>query len=462
MGTNFGFEKVRFVSPVKVGSRICAKSTIASAELKGDTINVTKTMTIEIEARKIPLWSAIRSCSSSPAEQEAAPMNQPTEVDLPAAGNRIVALDAVRGIAALSVVLAHLTAMNQAVYSPRSITSWPEWAMRLTPIHLLWSGPTSVITFFVLSGFVLSVPFLRRAKRHSPSTVQWVSFYPKRLIRLYLPAWGAILLALLIAAATHGRTFSSASIFLFHQIPRPTGGTVLQDALLVGHISNLDAPLWTLGLEILASMLLPLFILVARLQRVPIWLRITAMAIVAALAGGAGHRNIALLATFGLGVLLAALAVDDPAWIHTLGARKWGSLLLISLVLLNASPLIGVVQPGHHIGIFLANLLPCLGAVGMVAAVVFWESCARALSWKPLEWLGSRSFSLYLTHFPVIVAVAYFISPSRLLLLIVVGVAASLLLAELFARIVEQPSHRLSKRAGSVINSWAERRVGGR
>src|SRR6476469_4366388 len=35
MGLNYGFEKVRFVSPVKVGSRIRARAVLAAAELKG-------------------------------------------------------------------------------------------------------------------------------------------------------------------------------------------------------------------------------------------------------------------------------------------------------------------------------------------------------------------------------------------------------------------------------------------
>src|SRR5258707_8806913 len=34
MGVNYGFEKVRFVSPVKVGSRIRARSVLAAVDLK--------------------------------------------------------------------------------------------------------------------------------------------------------------------------------------------------------------------------------------------------------------------------------------------------------------------------------------------------------------------------------------------------------------------------------------------
>lgn len=49
MGVNYGFEKVRFVSPVKVGSRIRARSTLAKVERKDNWIQTTRTMTVEIE-----------------------------------------------------------------------------------------------------------------------------------------------------------------------------------------------------------------------------------------------------------------------------------------------------------------------------------------------------------------------------------------------------------------------------
>jgi acyl dehydratase len=54
MGINYGFEKVRFVSPVKVGSRVRGRSTLARVERKGDWIQTTRTMTVEIEGEDKP------------------------------------------------------------------------------------------------------------------------------------------------------------------------------------------------------------------------------------------------------------------------------------------------------------------------------------------------------------------------------------------------------------------------
>ena len=55
MGVNYGFEKVRFVNPVKVGSRIRATSVLAAVDLKDpNSIQTTRTMTVEIEGEDKP------------------------------------------------------------------------------------------------------------------------------------------------------------------------------------------------------------------------------------------------------------------------------------------------------------------------------------------------------------------------------------------------------------------------
>jgi len=54
MGLNYGFEKVRFVNPVKVGSRVRARSVLAKIELKEPWIQTTRTMTVEIEGQPKP------------------------------------------------------------------------------------------------------------------------------------------------------------------------------------------------------------------------------------------------------------------------------------------------------------------------------------------------------------------------------------------------------------------------
>lgn len=54
MGVNYGFDKVRFISPVKVGSRIRAHAELSKVELKGNAIQTTRTFTVEIEGESKP------------------------------------------------------------------------------------------------------------------------------------------------------------------------------------------------------------------------------------------------------------------------------------------------------------------------------------------------------------------------------------------------------------------------
>jgi acyl dehydratase len=55
MGVNYGFDKVRFLSPVKVGSRVRASSVLAAVEAKdANTLQVTRTITVDIEGEAKP------------------------------------------------------------------------------------------------------------------------------------------------------------------------------------------------------------------------------------------------------------------------------------------------------------------------------------------------------------------------------------------------------------------------
>lgn len=55
MGVNYGFDKVRFVNPVKVGSRIRASQVLSAVDQKDPSnLQVTRTITVEIEGEAKP------------------------------------------------------------------------------------------------------------------------------------------------------------------------------------------------------------------------------------------------------------------------------------------------------------------------------------------------------------------------------------------------------------------------
>ncbi len=88
----------------------------------------------------------------------------------------------------------------------------------------------------------------------------------------------------------------------------------------------------------------------------------------------------------------------------------------------------------YYGGMLLAALLTVLVMVSLLSPGT---ALARAFSCAPLQWLGGRSFELYLWHYPVIVLLdADGYAPWWLKL---VAVAVSLVLAELAWRFVEKP-----------------------
>ena len=55
MGVNYGFDRIRFVSPVPVGSRIRARATLGAVDLKGpNDLQISRTMVVEIEGQERP------------------------------------------------------------------------------------------------------------------------------------------------------------------------------------------------------------------------------------------------------------------------------------------------------------------------------------------------------------------------------------------------------------------------
>ena len=101
-------------------------------------------------------------------------------------GQRNGALDGLRGLAAFSVFLSHAQGMIPA-------TALME-TLRSSPARILWDGAAAVSLFFVLSGFVLALPFIGPiAKR-----LDVADFLVRRVFRIYPAYLVAIGLSLLL------------------------------------------------------------------------------------------------------------------------------------------------------------------------------------------------------------------------------------------------------------------------
>ncbi|HWI75194.1 MAG TPA: hypothetical protein VNT55_24745, partial [Baekduia sp.] len=91
------------------------------------------------------------------------------------------------------------------------------------------------------------------------------------------------------------------------------------------------------------------------------------------------------------------------------------------------------------------------GAILAVVLPLVYASVARPLCSAPMQWLGTRSFSLYLVHFPIVLACAYGFGRPGLPVLAATAIPASLLAAEAFHRVVERPCHRLARAATAQV-----------
>ena len=328
----------------------------------------------------------------------------------------------------------------------------PIWWLEFTPLKLLTAGNEAVLIFFVLSGFVLAVPVLR-----APS-YDWVAYYFRRTIRLYLPVIASIALAAIVIYAHPQKSGNGSSWVDAYSVKSPSWGLFLQSLDIFEPANAVNNPLWTLRWEMIFSLALPFFVFGALLVRRQ-WVPVLVGAVVLVFLGTLKDVSFLLyLPVFFCGSVLAANADRLLEWSTRVRGRPgvsiaWLALLLGGCVLLIAHWLL---QPFLTHAVIVDEFLLGLsfvGAVVIVAVAFLWRPFEAALTVAPVRWLGRVSFSLYLVHVPIILAFANVFGAGNWPLTVAVAIPVSLVVAELFARFVEQPAHRLSKRVGSAVSA---------
>jgi peptidoglycan/LPS O-acetylase OafA/YrhL len=117
---------------------------------------------------------------------------------LPATG-RLQSIDALRGMAALGVVLYHAVSQTQKAV-PQNFFKWP-----VKLIQFLTSfGYIGVFLFFVISGFCIHLQWAKSRAGGKQTAIQFGSFWKRRIRRLYPPYLIAFALFMLMAAWTTG------------------------------------------------------------------------------------------------------------------------------------------------------------------------------------------------------------------------------------------------------------------
>jgi peptidoglycan/LPS O-acetylase OafA/YrhL len=365
---------------------------------------------------------------------------------------RIAHLDSLRGIAALIVVLHHCLVTFPRFWSvyQRPATSPLTRLLGNTPLHLLWDGPEFVLVFFTLSGFVLSLPYW------GGKSLTYGQFVVRRVLRIYPSYFVAIVIGMaLMTLLSHG-PIHGLSAWASQFWNRPLDGKIVADQifLMASDGDNyIDTPVWSLVVEMHASLLFPLLILAI------CWSEFGAVAIAFALAlfgdwaariDPGGHPFLTSFATsanflwlFVVGAIMARHRAELGQFVSRIPFAVQLVVLAGALVALNAIWQFGASEPWRF--------LEQIGAIALVASAAFMPWMKRILDVAPLRWLGKISYSLYLIHFIVLFTLLYaFRAEITLPRLLIVVPTLSILAAALLYRFVEMPSiawgHRLSER----------------
>jgi peptidoglycan/LPS O-acetylase OafA/YrhL len=316
-------------------------------------------------------------------------------------------VDAVRGIAALLVVLDHGGL-------PRSLPL-PFDGPLLNGAKVLICAPAAVLVFFVLSCFCIHAAHIGRA-------LDTRQFIIRRFVRLVVPLAAATLLAYSLGERW------------FHQ---PFGHAVI----------------WSLACEAIYYLIYP--ILQARLTTSRHWWRAMVLSFgVAAVVGWIGHgaldypsRGLWAVTLLGLPVWLSG------GWVaQVMHERRWSQVPRhpISLTLLWAAMVLGggvATVLKHKFAMSYDLTLTLFGAAvaPWLLTVMRWPMNSR-----PLRALGLCSYTLYLIHQPLIPALRQVLdgrlglwpqwATDTLMLLMLAA------LTVVFYRLVERPSHQWARR----------------
>ncbi|HEY9417360.1 MAG TPA: acyltransferase, partial [Pseudonocardia sp.] len=361
-----------------------------------------------------------------------------------------------RGVAAVVVFVHHMFLTQPALAEayrehPGRLDSMT-WLFTHTPLHLIWAGTEAVFVFFVLSGLVLALPAADGGR------IDLAAYYPRRLLRLYLPVWGAVVLALGWSAAFPRAWHHGDSWWLREYAGAPTAAGAQSDLLMLHGPGTTNHVLWSLQWEVVYCLALPLVVVLLKIGRRLWWFK--GAAVLGAMVVGAGTGSSALwyLSIFATGTLMALERRRLARWASWLDGRGhadrwWGAALTVSLGLLLTYWFVPVAGM-HATDLGAVRGAQALGACGLVFVAWFAPRARDLLNSEPAQWLGDRSFSLYLVHLPVVVAVTTYLGGEpHLGGVIILSTLIAFPLAAGFYRFVEQPAHRLARGIGQRISN---------
>jgi peptidoglycan/LPS O-acetylase OafA/YrhL len=376
-------------------------------------------------------------------------MSVETSVPQQSDPRRFYELDSLRGVAALTVVFHHFF----KICSPRVIHF-----VDRTPLRLLVAGHQAVILFFLLSGFVLTLPYKKRGGLH------YGPFLLKRVCRIYLPYLGALAFAILCDLHFSGRSPINNYWTQMTWSTPVTTRLVLQHILFLGNYdwSQFNTAFWSLVYEMRISLVFP-FLALAVLRLRAVWIILAAAALslafypLAILFSSILHlssRDVAInsmltlhyAAFFLIGSLLAKNLHTIHLWFARLTPFQAGVIGLVSLLLYGFSDASTIIQRFS----IPADLYDWAAAAGAIMLIVFAMNSRpfhSFLTSRAIHHLGQISYSLYLIHGTILfILIHTLFGRVPLGILLLIYLSATLLVTEIFYRLIERPTMLLGRR----------------
>jgi len=358
---------------------------------------------------------------------------------------RLGSIDGVRAILALAVVWDHLVMQIWPVYVRHIKLSEVSAVLTWTTLH-----PSPPALFFLLSGFVLSIPVVNNGGRLNRSLRK---FYFTRVVRLLAPYYAAILLSLALIATLIGHPTGT---HWDKSLPVTPAG-VLSHLLMMHDFYKSDQinhALWTMAIETKMCLLFPLLVLLrARIGSFRLFVASLALFIPLShcLINTAweGFR-LDYYPLFCMGLLTADIAFNtiEPKW-RALRAfnSKWWAIVIVPAGLVSAISARQMVSEYTEC-VVLASLFVLVTGAGA-------SSLRKILTAPIMNWIGVRAYCIYLIHAPLIQVVWILLirhlplAPVyQLIALTVVATPFILLCASGFYRLVDMPTMRFIRDRG--------------
>jgi len=349
-------------------------------------------------------------------------------------------LDSLRGLAAMTVVFLHF----ENVFLPAQTISHLSRAqlLLLRLASPFTTGNNAVGVFFVLSGFVLMLPFLKGP---------WPSyglFVLRRILRIYGPYLVALLIAMAgawIYSGSGPRNVGDWGAGPWAQ--PPTLRSAIDHLLLVGIYPLKFNPIfWTLIVEMRVSFIFPLLAAVVlrfRARYVVLFALLLGVIARFSLREGLPPDLLTLEYTgmFLCGMVLARnLSAVGRGFSHLPRSLR----ILVGIASLALYLIAGHLLHGENWAITAAS-------IGFIVVALYSSTATRLLNLAVPRFLGRVSYSLYLSHVPVLMVIAIYLghrfSP---LLLLPLYVLSAIGVAALFYLTVERPFTMLSRRVAHV------------